>query len=183
MPAASSSWPPGSPAWFSGPLAGIFLLAILTRRARDLPCVTGAILGWAIAAYLAFGTEIILGSSGKMGRWVVRLRFRSGLFLLWNSPKRYISVAAEALGTVGNSEQSSSRTSKPCDSEFSKRCANGGKTIATLFGLAPELVVFPRFAHRGSFHSLPLFRQLQTACSLDQENPDRALALPQPLLP
>ena len=44
---------------FSGPLAGIFLLAILTRRARDLPCVTGAILGWAIAAYLAFGTEII----------------------------------------------------------------------------------------------------------------------------
>ncbi len=44
---------------FSGPLAGIFLLAIFIRSARDMPCVTAAILGWATASYIAFGTEII----------------------------------------------------------------------------------------------------------------------------
>ncbi len=43
---------------FTGPLLGIFLLALFTRKTRDLPCLSGALAGWSITAYLAFATEM-----------------------------------------------------------------------------------------------------------------------------
>ncbi len=43
---------------FTGPLLGIFLLALFTRKTRDLPCLAGALTGWSIAAYYAFATEM-----------------------------------------------------------------------------------------------------------------------------
>ena len=45
--------------FFTGPMAGVFLMAVLTRRSRDLPCLLGALVGWVVAAYVAIGTEII----------------------------------------------------------------------------------------------------------------------------
>ena len=43
---------------FTGPLLGIFLLALFTRTTRDQPCLIGALMGWSAGAYFAFATEM-----------------------------------------------------------------------------------------------------------------------------
>jgi len=71
--------------WFMGPLLGIFLLAIFTRRATAPASFIGAALGFGTVLYVGFGTEISFMLYSVIGCLVTVV---TGMLLsyLWTAP-------------------------------------------------------------------------------------------------
>ncbi len=70
---------------FTGPLLGIFLLALFTRKTRDQPCLVGALAGWSTGAYFAFATEMTFWWWSPLG-CLVTLAVGWGLSVLISGP-------------------------------------------------------------------------------------------------
>ncbi|MCK4325018.1 MAG: hypothetical protein KAW89_10835, partial [Armatimonadetes bacterium] len=71
--------------WFMGPLLGIFLLAMLTRRATALATFIGAALGFGTVLYVAVFTDISFMLYSVIGCLVTVV---TGMLLsyLWAAP-------------------------------------------------------------------------------------------------